>query len=78
MNAKGKYRRSVLARRAQYLRDVSLPAAGEDTYAHDRVAAELGAIRWALRVIDEVPDVASALAHYPVGQCVFEEDRVTS
>ena len=74
MTAKARGRRQVLARRAQWLRDKGIPRAGSE-YARDRIRAELGAIRWALRVIDAAPDLADSLAHWPEGQTTYEEDR---
>ena len=67
----------VLARHAQWLRDKALPRATAP-YTRDHIRAELGAIRWALRIIDAAPDLADSLAHYPADQAVFEEDRVAA
>ena len=77
MTAKARGRRDVLARHAQWLLDKALPRAATP-YTRDRIRAELGAIRWALRIIDAAPDLADSLAHYPADQAVFEEDRVAT
>ncbi len=73
MNSEARYRRSVLARHARWLRDESLPRR-TDEYTHNRVAAELAAIRWALRLIDADPDLADRLVHRPPCD-IPEEDR---
>jgi hypothetical protein len=73
MNAEARYRRSVLAGHARWLRDESLPRQTSE-YTRNKVAAELAAVRWALRVIDAYPDLATRLVHRP--QCeIPEEDR---
>jgi hypothetical protein len=74
MIEKARRRRTALARRAQYIRDVGLTRA-PSKQARDRLAAELSAIRWALRVIDAAPDLADSLAHWPEGQTTHEEDQ---
>jgi hypothetical protein len=73
MNAEARGRRAVLADHARWLRDESLPRR-TDEYTRNKVAQELAAVRWALRVIDAAPDLADQLAHrgHPA---VNEEDR---
>lgn len=77
MSARARQRREVLARRAQYLRDKDIPTA-KTKGAEDHARAELGALRFALRLIDADHDLANALAHYPADQAIFEEDRMVS
>ncbi len=73
MNAEARDRRRALAEHARWLRDESLPKR-TDEYTHNKVAAELAAIRWALRVIDADPDLANRLVHRR-NPAVDEEDR---
>jgi hypothetical protein len=73
VNAKARDRRRVLVEHAIWLRDESLPR-HPDEYSRNKIAAELAAIRWALRVIDADPDLADRLVHRrPCA--VDEEDR---
>jgi hypothetical protein len=62
MNAKTRRRRAALLDRVQWLTSAGIPNASSQ-YAHDRLAAEHAALKWALRVIDAAPELADSLAH---------------
>ena len=72
MNAKTRRRRAALMDRIQWLTSTGLDRA-PTKYAHDRLAAEHAALKWALRVIDAAPELADELVHHPDDQ--LEEDR---
>lgn len=62
MNSKARRRRASLMDRIQWLTNTGIPGASSQ-YAHDRLAAEHAALKWALRVIDAAPELADSLAH---------------
>lgn len=75
LNAEARGRRAVLVGHAKWLRDESLPLRKDD-YTRNRVAAELAAIRWALRIIDTYPELVNRVVHRPTENEMYpEEDR---